>query len=226
MAFIRINRKLFDHFLWKENRVYSRAEAWIDLIQLVTYNPKGGTGIISGVTVRWNRGQFPISYSFLAKRWTWNIHKTRIFLSMLKESSQITTVSTSVTTILTICNYDFYNPMSQAEVQADGIAKQRNDSLLTQNTASETAQVSSIISTSNNDNSQADIQADGKRTASGRHELNKENKVKNKEKEEEKEIFISNPEEEKPKGYHDIDFANISKNEEDLSFLDIIEPNS
>jgi hypothetical protein len=40
-------------------------------------------------------------------------------------------------------------------------------------------------------------------------------KVKlSKEKEEEKEILIS-----KPKGYNDIDFANIPKNEDDLSFL-------
>lgn len=196
MAFIRINRKLFEHFLWKENRVYSRAEAWIDLIQLVTYDKQGGKELINGVTVKWDRGQFPVSYSFLANRWRWNIHKTRIFLSMLKDANQITTRSTSVATILTLCNYDTYNPISQAEVQAEGIAKQRNGTPLTQNTATGTAQISSTISNDNEDNSQADGQAEGKRTASGRHELNKGNKGKNKEKEEEKEIFlISNPEE-------------------------------
>ena len=37
MAFIRINRKLFNHTFWKENRIYSKAEAWIDLIQLMSF---------------------------------------------------------------------------------------------------------------------------------------------------------------------------------------------
>jgi hypothetical protein len=126
MAYIRINRKLFDHFLWAENRIYSRAEAWIDLIQLMSYTKdvKKRTKIINGVVVKWERGQYPVSYSFLSQRWNWSIHKVRIFIELLKSERQVATQTTNVTTILTLCNYDYYNPISQAEdmseEQSDG----------------------------------------------------------------------------------------------------------
>jgi hypothetical protein len=139
MGFIQINRKLFDHFLWKENRVFSKAEAWIDLIQLVSYT-RNNNSMIGGVKVEWGRGQFPVSYSFLSQRWNWSVSKVRAFLTMLRNSNQINTKTTSVTTILTLCNYDTYNPESQADRQADD---KPND----------------------------------KRTASGRQELNKDNKI-------------------------------------------------
>jgi hypothetical protein len=124
MAFIRLNRKLFDHFLWKENRKYSRAEAWIDLIQLMSYtkNPKERQKLINGVWVKWDRGQYPVSYSFLSQRWDWSVHKVRIFIELLKSEKQVSTQTTNITTILTLCNYDFYNPMSQAEEQAEGMS--------------------------------------------------------------------------------------------------------
>ena len=122
MAFIRINRKIFDNFLWKENRVYSRFEAWIDLIQLMCYKKEGDEKIINGVVVRFKRSQYPVSYSFLSQRWNWSIHKVRIFINLLKSEKQASTETTNVTTILTLINYDTYNPISQAEGQAEGQA--------------------------------------------------------------------------------------------------------
>jgi len=159
MAFIRINRKLFDHFLWKENRIYSRAEAWIDLIQLMSYT-KDATQrekMINGVLVKWERGQYPISHSFLAQRWNWSTHKVRTFINLLKSEKQVSTISTNVTTILTLCNYDIYNPISQAEEQAD-------------------------------------VQADGRRTAGSKE---REEREEGKKEKIEKEIFISESQKQK-----------------------------
>lgn len=122
MAFITIDRKLFDHFLWTERRPFSKFEAWIDLIQLVSFREKNSK-LISGALVTWGRGQFPVSYSFLAERWSWSTNRVRGYMRLLKNNNQITTESTSVITILTLCNYEQYNTNRQAEGQAPGQAE-------------------------------------------------------------------------------------------------------
>jgi phage-related minor tail protein len=126
VAYIRINRKLFDHIFWKENRVYSRAEAWIDLIQLVSFTPNNKK-MVEGVVINWGRGQYPISHSFLSQRWNWSTHKVRIFIDLLKTAGQVTTITAWKATILTLCKYDVYNPISQADVQAEGQADVQAD---------------------------------------------------------------------------------------------------
>lgn len=114
MAYIQIDRKLFNHFLWTENRVWSKFEAWIDLIQLVSYTEKNER-IINGVLITWGRGEFPVSYSFLSQRWNWSAQRTRGYMQLLKNNKQVNTRTTSVATILTLCNYDQYNPKQQAD---------------------------------------------------------------------------------------------------------------
>ena len=121
MAYIRINRKLFDHEFWQENRVYSRAEAWIDLIQLASFTPINKR-MIDGVLVTWGRGEYPVSYRFLSHRWNWSVHKVRIFIDLLKEAQQVAMTTARRTTILNLCKYDVYNPISQVDGQADGQA--------------------------------------------------------------------------------------------------------
>ena len=118
MAYLPIDRKLFDHFLWDERRVFSRFEAWLDLIQLVSYTA-GNTKIINGVVVEWGRGEYPISRSFLSDRWCWGPQKTRGFLALLKLKGQITLKSTSICTILKLCNYEYYNGQQPTEDNSD-----------------------------------------------------------------------------------------------------------
>lgn len=124
MGFIRINRKLFENSFWKEERIYSRAEAWIDLIQMMSFT-ENNKKLIDGVMISWGRGQYPISHSFLSKRWNWSIHKVRIFITLLKDGQQVATSTAWKTTILTLCKYDFYNPKSQADVQPEVQAEGR-----------------------------------------------------------------------------------------------------
>jgi hypothetical protein len=114
MAYISIDRKLFKHFLWTERRPKTKFEAWIDLIQLVSFEEENEL-LINGTVVRWERGEYPISYSFLADRWIWSFQKVRGYLVMLKHNKQINTRTTGQTTILTLCNYDGYNPKQQSE---------------------------------------------------------------------------------------------------------------
>ena len=114
MAYIQIDRKLFCHFLWTEQRSYSKFEAWLDLIQLVSYSDKN-ENIINGVLVEWSRGEFPVSYSFLSQRWNWTAQRTRGYMHLLKINKQINIRIVNRTTILTLCNYEQYNPKQQGD---------------------------------------------------------------------------------------------------------------
>ena len=108
MAFITLDRKIFNHVLWTESRAKTKFEAWLDLIQLVSYK-NDNKQLISGQLVRWDRGQFPISRSFLAVRWSWSENKVRSFINLLKNDQMIILNSTGKNTILTLCNYEYYN---------------------------------------------------------------------------------------------------------------------
>ena len=196
MAYIRINRKLFSNQLWKENRVFSRAEAWIDLIQLMSFTFKNKR-IIDGVKVEWSRGQYPISYSFLADRWRWSVHKTRAFLKLLLDEKQITLDFTGRTTIITLCNYEYYNPISQGEGMSGGTP---SGIVTAQQTAQQTAQITDNETDEYSDNSQGEGISDG--TANGKEEAGtiitykkKNDKEDREEKEKYKKEKNPNPEE-------------------------------
>jgi hypothetical protein len=117
MAFITIDRKIFKHFLWTERRPRTRFEAWIDLIQMASFDDNNEL-LMNGTLVKWGRGEYPISYSFLADRWVWSIQKVRGYVIMLKNNRQVVTKTTGQTTVLTLCNYDEYNPKQQGRRQA------------------------------------------------------------------------------------------------------------
>jgi hypothetical protein len=117
--FIPINRKLFDHFLWSENRSYSKFEAWLDLLQTVSYS-KDNKSIINGVMCSWGRGQYPVSISFLCTRWGWKDKAVRNYLKLLKNEKMICLDKTNKWTMLTICKYDSYNKTGQAEDMSEG----------------------------------------------------------------------------------------------------------
>jgi hypothetical protein len=129
MAFITIDRKLFNHFLWTERRPRTKFEAWLDLIRLVSFDENNEL-LINNNLVKWGRGEYPISYTFLSKRWIWSIQKVRCYLTLLKNNRQINTKTTGQTTILILCNYDQYNPKQQGkrqskkqdQIQTEGIA--------------------------------------------------------------------------------------------------------
>ena len=121
--FIPINRKLFNHFLWSERRKFSRFEAWLDLIQLVSYTDDNKQ-LINGILCQWNRGQYPISTSFLMKRWKWTEKPTRNFLKILQNDEMISLKKGVKWSMLTVCKYESYNKTGQLEVNQRSIKGQ------------------------------------------------------------------------------------------------------
>jgi len=117
--FIPLNRNIFKHELWAEKRAYSRFEAWLDLVATARFDATPGRMLAGSTIVRWNRGQLIASLRYLAQRWGWSKTKVDNFLKLLKAEGMIKTETAegTVTTIITICNYDTYNAIKPAESQ-------------------------------------------------------------------------------------------------------------
>lgn len=105
-GYIKIYRSMFEHDLWKE-KPFSRAQAWIDLLQLA--NIKDGKVWLKGSTVQVKRGQVFRSQDELANRWGWTRKAVRKFLGVLESEKMVTTKGTPIGTTITIEKYALYN---------------------------------------------------------------------------------------------------------------------
>ena len=111
-GFLRLSRRFFSNEMWKAAREFSECEAWLDLIQSARFKAtdEAYSELIGGREISYTRGQYPASISFLMKRWQWSDKKVRYFLAKLKKKGMITTSREQGMTIITLCNYDKYNP--------------------------------------------------------------------------------------------------------------------
>lgn len=105
-GWIKIHRSICEHWLYNEKRVYSKLEAWYDLIMNVNFSDS--KVMIKGKLYEVKRGQSIMSLESWGKRWQWDKSKVRRFFSMLQKDSMIVLKSDTITTQLTICNYDSY----------------------------------------------------------------------------------------------------------------------
>ena len=117
MAFVMIDRQMFDHWLWKE-KPFDKARAWLDLIQLAKH--KDEKFLSNGVLVDGKRGNIYRSQDDLAERWGWSKGKVRRFLKMLEDDGMICKKSvrygTVNGTVITLVNYRKF----QGERTSDG----------------------------------------------------------------------------------------------------------
>ena len=105
---VKLSRKFFasDPF-WNERRVFSRSEAWLDLIQRAAW--KDHTRLVGGAVIELARGEILASIRFLASAWNWGEQKVRTFLALLKKMERISTQrETQAGTVYLLVNYDTY----------------------------------------------------------------------------------------------------------------------
>lgn len=107
--FIPLSRGLFDHYLWIEDREYSKFEAWLYLIKEARF--KTSRVFDRGIVVVVERGQVYASLSFLSNAFGWSIKRVRTFLALLENDGMITRHShkDSGQSVITILNYDKFN---------------------------------------------------------------------------------------------------------------------
>lgn len=113
-GFIKIDRTFFDHAMWQEPREFSRQEAWIDLIQLARWEPTPDKVIIKDKVISCNRGQLVRSMVTLGKRWGWSKSKVKRVLDSFVLRNMVELENETVTTRITICNYNTYQPLRNA----------------------------------------------------------------------------------------------------------------
>lgn len=105
-GWIKLQRKILDHWIYNEKRKFSKFEAWIDLLLMVNHEDKKvafGNEIINV-----KRGQRVTSIRQLCERWGWSNTKVTQFLKLLQIEGMTTVTSDNKKTLITITNYDFY----------------------------------------------------------------------------------------------------------------------
>lgn len=103
-GWIKLHRKIQSHWLFTEKRVFSKYEAWIDI--LVNVNSDSTKMLIGSTVIECARGQSLLSLDGWGKRWNWNKSAVRRFFCLLESEGMIKTENILKTTRLTVCNYD------------------------------------------------------------------------------------------------------------------------
>ena len=118
--FIPISRRLFEHRFWCEERIFSRFEAWLDILQSTRFED---TALFTGNRqVEIKRGQMPVSLRYLSERWKWSIKKVRNFMALLESEGMITRSiqKGKGQALITVCNYNKYNDAGQIKGTLEG----------------------------------------------------------------------------------------------------------
>lgn len=124
-GFLCIPREEFISFLWKEKRKFSRAEAWFDLLSQARYSPDSEEVLTNGVLLICNQGECLRSIETWAHRWGWSKSGTARYLKLLEKRYMIRLKSETITTRITICDYEKFKPSWYASRDADGTAMAR-----------------------------------------------------------------------------------------------------
>jgi len=111
-GWISIHREIQEHWLWQEKRVFSKLEAWFDI--LLTVNHSEQKVMIKNTLYVVKRGDSIKCLETWGKRWNWNKSKVRRFLSLLKKDGMIELKNETKTTRLTVCKYDSYQDNGNA----------------------------------------------------------------------------------------------------------------
>ena len=106
-GWIKLHRKIQDHWIYQEKRKFSRYEAWLDMIMMA--NHKGNRFLHGSELVEVERGQFITSELKLMDRWDWGKNKLRLFLDLLEKDGMIIKKTDRKRTAITICNYGLYH---------------------------------------------------------------------------------------------------------------------
>ena len=120
--FLRLARKTFENFLWKEERAFSRFEAWLDLVQSSAYEPQ--KRLIAGELIDVPRGGIVASERFLSNRWKWSRTKVRAFLDLLLKEGMIKPDKNHRQSVFLLCNFDKYNPQKNHQTDQRGTSEE------------------------------------------------------------------------------------------------------
>lgn len=109
-----VDRGIFDHPLFEEERVFTRREAWLWLLSEAAWKPCRKR--IGHAVIEIKRGQLSHSIRFIAAAWGWSKSRVDRFLDELRQEGMVGTTSGTGTgtgqLIITICKYSDYQRVS------------------------------------------------------------------------------------------------------------------
>lgn len=126
-GWIALHRSIRDHWLYQEKRVFSKYEAWLDILMDANHQDK--KILFDGSLIEILRGQKITSIRQLCERWSWSNSKVNRFLKMLEDDGMIIKKSDTKKTVITITNYDVYQ---SPEYEKTTAKRQQNDAEATQ----------------------------------------------------------------------------------------------
>lgn len=106
MGWIKFHRKIMNHWLYREQRVFSRFEAWTYLMLMA--NHSDNEFIMNGSTILVKRGCLVTSIKRLGEEWKWSRTKVKKFLDVLQKDAMINYTCDSHKTIISLTNYCLY----------------------------------------------------------------------------------------------------------------------
>lgn len=112
-GWIKIHRSITEHWLYTEKRMFSKFEAWNDILLTVNYSE--AKCLIKGKLYIIKRGESILSLDNWAKRWGWDKSKVRRFIDLLKNDGMICLKTDNITTHLTVCKYETYQDIGNAD---------------------------------------------------------------------------------------------------------------
>lgn len=104
-GYILLHRGLLKHWLWKD-RVFSKAEAWIDILFLVNFAES--THKIGNEVLTVHPGSRYVTIRELCKRWKWSNTKVSNFLGLLENEKMIAQNHDKKKTLITVVNWEKY----------------------------------------------------------------------------------------------------------------------
>lgn len=105
-GWLKLHRKVKDHYLYREKRVFSKFEAWIDI--LLSVNHTDTKVLLGAELIEVKAGSFITSEIKLMERWGWSKNKVRSFLFLLESDKMLVRVSDKKKTTLTVVKYGDY----------------------------------------------------------------------------------------------------------------------
>ncbi len=114
-GWISVYRNIQDCWIWKDD-VFSRGQAWIDLLLLANHEDK--KILFNGQLTVVERGQRITSIRQLCDRWKWSNRKVVNFLELLESDGMLVKKSDSKATLITIENYDKYQNVENKKATA------------------------------------------------------------------------------------------------------------
>src|SRR5699024_1503083 len=106
-GWIKLHRRIQNHWIYQEDRVFSRYEAWIDLIMMANHAAK--RILVDNDLISVDKGQLITSIRRLCDKWKWSNTKVINFLKLLEQDSMIKFESDTKKTVINICNYNLYH---------------------------------------------------------------------------------------------------------------------